>query len=61
MSIKKTKKALKVHGIIGTALCSIAGAIVGFIFGGPLLAIPGFIAGTAGSHLIQKSISAIIA
>lgn len=49
-------KAVKVYGIFGKALCGIAGAIVGFIVGGPFMAIPGTITGVLGGHFLEKSL-----
>ncbi len=42
---------------IGKILCSGAGGIVGFIAGGPLLVLPGIIAGFIGSHAVEKAIA----
>jgi hypothetical protein len=51
-----TQKALQVYGLLGKALCGCAGAIVGFVFGGPLLALPGIFAGIIGGHYLEKSL-----
>jgi len=57
VSDKKTLKAFKLYGLIGKSLCASAGGIVGFILGGPLLAIPGVLLGGMGSHFLERSVS----
>lgn len=52
----KTKKIVEVYGVIGKSICACAGGIVGFITGGPLLAIPGIILGSVFGHLLEKSV-----
>lgn len=54
MKNKKVNKALKLYGLIGTALCACAGGIVSFIFGGPFVALFGILIGCAGGHLLEK-------
>jgi len=56
MKNKKTIKSLKVYGIIGRGLCSCAGGIVGFVLGGPILAIPAIFIGTIIGDLLEKSV-----
>jgi len=50
------QRAVKTYGILGKTLCGIAGAIVGFIVGGPFMAIPGVVTGVLSGHLLEKSI-----
>lgn len=47
----------KLHNNIGKALCGCAGAIVGFIVGGPLLAIPGVLAGVLGGQFLERQLA----
>jgi hypothetical protein len=56
MTNKKIQRALKMYGLIGKALCACAGGIVGFVLGGPFVALPGILIGSIGGHLIEKSI-----
>lgn len=56
MKNKKVNKALKTYGLIGKILCGFAGGIVGFVFGGALMAIPGILVGFLGGHLLEKSV-----
>lgn len=44
----------KLYCRIGKALCGCAGGIVGFVAGGPLLAIPGVLAGVLSGRLLEK-------
>jgi hypothetical protein len=44
----------KLHNNIGKVLCGFAGAIVGFIVGGPLLAIPGVLIGAVGGNYLEQ-------
>ncbi len=44
----------KLHNNIGKVLCGCAGAIVGFIAGGPLLAIPGVLAAVLGGQFLGR-------
>jgi len=55
MKNKRIKKALKLYGLIGTAVCACAGGIVGFIVGGPLVALLGGLIGAAIGHLLENS------
>ena len=43
-----------IHNSLGKVLCGCAGAIVGFIAGGPLLAIPGVLAGVLGGQFLER-------
>ncbi len=54
--MKKSKKIFNVYGLIGKALCACAGGIVGFVLGGPFLAIPGIFLGTIAGHFLEKSV-----
>ncbi len=56
MKNKKTKKALNLYGHIGTALCACAGGIVGFIVGGPFVALFGVLIGCTSGHLLEKCV-----
>jgi len=46
----------KIYSILGKTLCTTAGAIVGFIYGGPLLAVLGIFVGFITGHMLEKSI-----
>ncbi|HLG23690.1 MAG TPA: hypothetical protein VI564_02040 [Candidatus Nanoarchaeia archaeon] len=61
MKNKKIKKQLEVYGLIGKVLTGCAGGIVGFVVGGPFLAVPGVIVGIVGGHLFQKATTKKIA
>lgn len=54
--MKKNKNIFKVYGILGKALCSCAGGIIGFVLGGPFLALPGIFLGSVSGHLIEKAV-----
>lgn len=56
MGNRKIKKVLEVYGLIGKSLCACAGGIVGFILGGPFLAIPCIFIGAIGGHLAEKGV-----
>lgn len=56
MKSKKTKKAIFTYGLIGKALCACAGGILGFVVGGPLLALPGIFVGSISGQLLEKSV-----
>lgn len=49
-------KKLKVYGIIGKSLCGCAGGIVGFVLGGPLVAVPCVVIGVLGGYAFEKSL-----
>lgn len=53
---KNVKFIFEVYGAIGQSICACAGGIVGFILGGPLMAIPGIFIGSLGAHLLERSI-----
>jgi len=53
---KIKKKNQKILGSIGTALLATAGAIVSLVFGGPLMALPGLVAGFAIGYAIERQI-----
>lgn len=44
----------KIYSIIGKVLCSIAGAIIGFVAGGIYWAIPGILVGVIIAHFLGK-------
>lgn len=46
----------KVYGLIGKALCGVAGAIVGFFIGGVYVAIVGAVVGAAAGHFLEKTV-----
>ena len=56
MKILKTKKSLKLYSLFGQALCACAGGIIGFVFGGPLIAIPGIFLGTVIGYIMEKMV-----
>jgi hypothetical protein len=53
---KMENKNLKIYGLIGKSLCGCAGGIVGFVLGGPLLAVPGVAVGVLSGHVFEKSL-----
>lgn len=53
----KLKKCLGIYSLIGRALSACAGGIVGFVLGGPFLAIPGICVGVIVGHLLEKTVS----
>ena len=57
MKNKKVKKAVELYGLIGKALCACAGGIVGFVLGGPILALSGVFIGTIFGHLLEKTVT----
>ncbi len=54
MKNKKVRRTLKVYVLIGQALCACAGGIVGFVLGGPFLALPGILIGSLCGHLFES-------
>lgn len=56
MKKNNPKKAMQAYGNIGKSLCGVAGAIVGFLVGGPFLAIPGILVGVVGSTFLEKCV-----
>ncbi len=56
MKSKKMKKALEVYSLIGKAMCASAGAIIGFVVGGPMVAVGGIFIGTILGHLLGKNV-----
>ena len=50
----KKNKEIEVYGLIGKSICACAGGIIGFVLGGPFLAIPGIFAGSIGGHLLER-------
>ena len=57
MSKKNGGTCAKTYGLIGKSLCGCAGGIVGFIMGGPFLALPGVLAGVFSGHILEKGIT----
>ena len=53
---EKNKKVIEVYAVIGKLFTTFAGGIVGFVIGGPLLAIPGVIVGFIGGYLLERSV-----
>lgn len=53
---KKKSKAVKVYNSIGIFFCGCAGAIVGYVVGGPVIAILGVFAGIAVGHYLEKQV-----
>jgi len=53
----KTHTAERLYTQAGIALCSLAGAIVGYVTGGLSLAILGVIAGGLGSYILNRKVS----
>ncbi len=49
-------KSLKVYVVIGKVLCGLAGGILGFFAGGPLLIIPGVLLGVLAGYLFKNSV-----
>ena len=56
MKNKKIKKTLETYGLIGKALCSCAGGIVGFILGDPIIALFGIFIGSILGHMLEKAV-----
>lgn len=56
MSSKKVKRALEIYHVLGHALCATAGAMVGFVVGGPAVAVGGIVIGVILSHILGKHI-----
>lgn len=56
MKNNKVKRALEVYGLIGKSFCACAGGIVGFVLGGPFVAIPGVLVGVISGHLLEKGV-----
>ncbi len=52
----KETKSLKIYIAIGKFLCAIAGGIVGFVVGGPLLVLPGTIVGVLFGCFFKQTI-----
>ena len=46
----------KIYGLLGKVSCGIAGAIVGFLGGGIILALVGIVLGVYTGHLLEKSL-----
>lgn len=61
MKNKKVQKSLKIYGIIGKALCACAGGIVGFVLGGPLVAVVGTFCAAIASDMLEKTLIKAIA
>jgi hypothetical protein len=49
-------KSLKVYILMGKVICGLAGGILGFFAGGPLLVIPGVLLGVLAGYLFKNSI-----
>lgn len=43
----------KLYFLIGKILCGLAGAIVGYLFGGIVFAIPALVAGFAAGYVVE--------
>ena len=56
MKNKKIIRELKTYGIIGKTLCGSVGAVMGFLLGGPIAAIPGVMAGVFSGCVLEKAI-----
>jgi len=56
MKNKKAKIIVEIYGLIGKALCASAGGIIGFILGGPLVAVPGIFVGAVAGHMLEKTV-----
>jgi len=54
MKKNKLKKSLGVYGLCGRALSACAGGVIGFVLGGPFLAIPGICVGVIAGDLLEK-------
>ena len=52
----ESNKYVKIYALLGKILCGVAGGIVGFFIGGPLLVVPGVLLGAVFGHLMNKSI-----
>ncbi len=48
--------SMKLYGVIGKILCGCAGAIVGYIISGPVLATVRVFAGVIASHFFEQAI-----
>jgi hypothetical protein len=46
----------KLYGIIGKVLCALAGGIVGFIYGGIFLALPGILVGALAGYYLERGV-----
>lgn len=53
----KHKTIQKIYSTIGHSLCTCAGGIVGFVIGGPILAVPGVLAGLFGGKFLDQCLS----
>lgn len=55
--MKKGENFFKLYSMLGKAFCACAGGIVGFVLGGPLIALPGIFLGSIGGHFLEKSVT----
>jgi uncharacterized membrane protein len=55
MNKKNIQNIIKLYGLMGKFLCACAGGVLGFIIGGPFVAVLGAIVGTVSGHLFEKS------
>jgi hypothetical protein len=46
----------KIYGLLGKALCGVAGAIVGFFAGGVYVAVVGAVVGVVAGHFLEKTV-----
>ncbi len=55
MKINSLQKSFEIYCLFGSSLLAIAGGIVGFILGGPFLAIMGIFLGNLSAHFVQSN------
>lgn len=56
MKIIRIKKALRLYLLLGQGLSACAGGIIGFVVGGPLIAIPGIFLGAVMGYIMKKMV-----
>jgi hypothetical protein len=54
MKNKKLNTSLEVYGLIGKSIFACAGGIVGFIAGGPFLALPCILVGNILGYMLER-------
>jgi len=56
MKNRKLVKTLKTYSFLGKSLSAVAGGVVGFVLGGPLLILPALCLGIIAASLLEKSL-----
>ncbi len=55
--MKKEKNIFKLYAVLGKAFCACAGGAIGFVLGGPLIALPGIFLGSISGYFLEKAVN----